>query len=312
MDYFDDTASAGEERLKKELELWSEARHGRVPPLVVLSRLGPIALGVGGLLKLVSGYRPPTPFTLFDSLPVWLAFVCSALPSAALAVLDRNLDSSAWESESLWGPLHPIDTCEPERRHAFVRYPMSAYSSHALTAMGGLILGHAMRKGARAPMASGALGLSFLAMGLASFGWWASRRRRLHRIDNWLMETHLMAVGLAIGAASEPEREGAMVIAWVCYALFRLAIFSGDADLLVPSIGYWSATLYAIARTGGGGELWRLVAGLCGVFGGLTVKMVDTTGKGAWGTAAFHYGTAIGWALFWSWSQTLPVPRAVG
>lgn len=36
-----------------ELELWSEARHGRVSPLIVLSRLLPITLLIGALFKFI-------------------------------------------------------------------------------------------------------------------------------------------------------------------------------------------------------------------------------------------------------------------
>ena len=52
----------------------------------------------------------------------------------------------------------------------------------------------------------------------------------------------------------------------------------------------------------------RIVLGSGGVFCGVALKMFDTTGAGAWGTAVFHYSTAVGWAFVWAWSQTLPRP----
>ena len=115
-----------------------------------------------------------------------------------------------------------------------------------------------------------------------------------------------MSLALAIVAASEHELEGVLTAAWVGYSSWRLATFSGEADLLVSSAAYWVAALFAIFRTNGSGELWRFLGGIGMVFVGLVVKMMDTTGKRPWGTAAFHYATALGWTMFWSWSQTLP------
>lgn len=115
-----------------------------------------------------------------------------------------------------------------------------------------------------------------------------------------------MSFGVALAAAGAPEHERALVALWAAYSTWRLATFSGDADLLVPSVAYWSGALLSIWRTGGCGEIWRFVLGMGLVFCGITLKMVDTTGRGAWGTAAFHYCTAVGWTVFWSWSQTLP------
>ena len=43
-----------------------------------------------------------------------------------------------------------------------------------------------------------------------------------------------------------------------------------------------------------------------GVHSGLVLKMYDTTGRGAWGTAAFHYSCSAGWTFWWAWSQSLP------
>ena len=150
------------------------------------------------------------------------------------------------------------------------------------------------------------LGVSFFAMGIASFGWWASRRRLLHRVDNWLMETHLMSVGVAHIAASTPEIELHLVIVWACYAVWRLATFSGEGDLGTPSAVTWGGAIYSMFKSGGSGHVAYFLLGAGGVHAGLVLKMYDTTGRGAWGTAAFHYATALGWTYFYSWSQTLP------
>lgn len=184
---------------------------------------------------------------------------------------------------------------------------MGTFSSQIWSGMGCLILARARCSDARAALAGSALGAVSTAMGLASFGWWASRRRLLHRLDNLLMESHLLAVGVAILAASAPVYEQSLVAAWVMRCAWRLATFAGHADLLLPSVVTWGGVLFAILSLGGSGEMWRLVLGAGLVHTGLVLKMYDTTGRGAWGTAAFHYATAVGWATFWSWSQTLPM-----
>ena len=116
----------------------------------------------------------------------------------------------------------------------------------------------------------------------------------------------LMFMAVAILSASEPEFEQLLVLACLFYQSVRLATFSGHADLLWPSVAYWSAIFYSIHRSNGPGVVWRFVLGIGTMFSGLVLKMVDTTGRGAWGTAAFHWATAIGWTFLWSWSQTLP------
>ena len=294
--------------LRTEIALWNSARNGHVTPLVVLSRLAPLTLLIGAVLKAISGPMPSQKFTLLSLAALQPMLVAAVVPTVLFAVLDRRnfLNATAWKFA---GAVQKFDfsTSERERHGALVLFPMGTYSSNALTAMGGLILAHACSGNVRVELASFVLGASFLVMGIASFGWWASRRYFFHRFDNWMMETHLSSVAVAVIAASVPEHEHMLVAAWACRALWRLFTFGGHADLLVPSVATWAGVLFSILRTGGSGEVWRNVVGIGGVHCGLVLKMYDTTGRGAWGTAAFHYSTAIGWALFWSWSQTLPL-----
>ena len=83
---------------------------------------------------------------------------------------------------------------------------MNAYSSHAQTAAGGFILARACTD-ARAPLASGAYGLTMLLMGLVSFASWGSRRRAVQQVDSWLMETVTGASAAAYLAIGAPEYE---------------------------------------------------------------------------------------------------------
>jgi hypothetical protein len=298
--------------LRAEVRLWNEARLGRVQPLVVLSRLGPITLIVGALVRALSGPLPPSPFALFSpSAAVPAFFLGLFLPTLLMAALDGPLNATSWHAfGSVKSPQNEDgSTSERERVGAFVRFPMSTYSSHGFTAFGSLILAHTFEDDDRAPLASAAVGLAFIAMGLASFGWWASRRTLLHRLDNWLMETHLMAMGVAVLTAVAPASERALVATWAGYAAYRLATFDGHGDLLWPSVVTWGGVALAIGRLGGCGHVGWFMGGVGGVHAGLVLKMYDTMGLGAWGTAAFHYATAAGWASFWAWSQTLPTPR---
>ena len=43
---------------------------------------------------------------------------------------------------------------------------------------------------------------------------------------------------------------------------------------------------------------------------GLVLKMHDTKQGHAWGTAAFHYASAVGALLIWLWIQSLPLSAA--
>ena len=128
-----------------------------------------------------------------------------------------------------------------------------------------------------------------IAMGLASFGWWASRLHVMQRIDSWLMETIISGAAVAmVGVGLPDHNERVLTAAWVLVAVRRAVTFSGHGNLLLPSIaltlGYWHAAL----SLGGCGEIWRYIAGVGGLLLGLVLKMYDTTQGGTWGTAAFH------------------------
>ena len=49
-----------------------------------------------------------------------------------------------------------------------------------------------------------------------------------------------------------------------------------------------------------------MYAGITMITQALVLKMVDTNGRGAWGTAAFHYAAAGATVALWIWLQTLP------
>ena len=182
---------------------------------------------------------------------------------------------------------------------------MACYSSHAQTAAGAYILARACDD-ARAPRASALFGLTQIAMGCASFAWWASRRVRARQLDSWLMETMTTAMGAAALAVAVPEHERALVAAWVLYAVLRAASFRERGDLLLATALYTVAYLIAVQRLGGCGLLWRYTASTASIYTGLVLKFFDTTGRGAWGTAAFHYAVGFGHVLLWLWTQSWP------
>ena len=109
------------------------------------------------------------------------------LPNFVFALLDRVLGADAW---ARLGPLttKPLMEHERERVSSFVRFPMNAHSSHAHCAAGAYILVRGLD--ARAPHASALLGASTVAMGLASFVWWSSKRLAAQKLDR------LMKLGL--------------------------------------------------------------------------------------------------------------------
>ena len=56
----------------------------------------------------------------------------------------------------------------------------------------------------------------------------------------------------------------------------------------------------------GAGSPWWHLAGIVLSSQSLVLKMVDTNGFGAWGTAGFHYVAAAAGPVLWIWLQTLP------
>jgi hypothetical protein len=78
-----------------------------------------------------------------------------------------------------------------------------------------------------------------IAMGLASFGWWASRLHVMQRIDSWLMETIISGAAVAmVGVGLPDHNERVLTAAWVLVAVRRAVTFSGHGNLLLPSIAF--------------------------------------------------------------------------
>ena len=296
--------------LRAEAAKWTEARQGLQPPLVVAKRLVPIPFIMCTLLNAVSGSSPPWDFPLASRTALMAMAFGLFFPASLLFNLDGALDDRAWA----WlGALqkHKRCTSEPERPGALVLHPMNTYSSHAQTAAGLFILARACGD-ARARIASGAFGLTLIAMGIASHVWWASRRDAAQRIDSWLMETVTAAMGISMLSLALPAWEVWLVCAWAIAAAWRASSFAAGkamhANLLAPTLVYTSGYVFAVLRLGGCGHIWRYAAGTGWIYAGLVLKMFDTSRIGEWGTAAFHYAAGLGFALLWLWSQTLPAP----
>ncbi len=291
--------------LRAEFALWLSARNCRESPFAVMKRTTLLAVLSAAILFVTAGDAQPLPFSWSADYAALGWAVCGLLlPVLLFCLLDAALGASAWD----WvGPAtKTATTTEPARRGRFVLHPMNTHSSHAHTGMGAYILARACAGGARAGLASAAMGVGLIAMGLASFAWWASRRRRAQAVDNWLMEVHLLACTCSTLAVGFPWAERWLVVGWAVVAAVRWATFTDRANLLVTSSLVIVAGHVSAHRLGGAGVLWRYVGGMGVVLNSLALKMVDTAGRGSWGTAAFHYAAAAGLSELWAWSQTLP------
>ena len=193
---------------------------------------------------------------------------------------------------------------ERERVDSFVRFRMNAHSSHAHCAAGAYILVRGLD--ARAPLASALLGASTVAMGLASFVWWSSKRLAAQRLDNFLMEVYTAAMGLVGLALVDPRFERHRVSAAVALIVLRGFAFPGHARLGASLGASTFGCVYAVLQLRGAGSPWWHLAGIVLSSQSLVLKMVDTNGFGAWGTAGFHYVAAAAGPVLWIWLQTLP------
>ena len=126
-------------------------------------------------------------------------------------------------------------------------------------------------------------------------------------MDSFMMETVCSASAAAYLAVGAPELEIAAVGVFALVTTWRAATFSGHGNLLWPCVAAMGGYVYSTLRLGGCGLLWRYVGGVSGLCLGLVCKMCDTTGRRAWGTAAFHYAVGAGSVLLWSWAQSLPL-----
>lgn len=297
---------------KAEVKLWNNARQGHVGPLTVFSRLFPFPFLISAALKLFTGSASPIQYPLLTTTACWAAAVGFLLPTMIVALLDMLYDVRAW---TRFGPcqLNKHSTSEHDHCDRFVRHPMSCYSSHAQTAAGAFILARACTD-ARAPLASGVFGLATIAIGLVSFGWWASRRHAIQRADSFLMEVVTVVRGVAALAVGVPDLEAMIIVAFVVYVVWRAATFveGCQANFLYPTIFYTGAYLVCTQLLGGCGLVWRYTASTGAIYLGFVLKFCDTTGRGAWGTAAFHYCLGFADPLLWLWTQSWPAAGAVG
>ena len=286
-----------------ESALWHRARAGLVTPLVVSQRLLVVTLLLVAVKEAAAGDAPARPFRVFTPASMRAVLVALVLPNFVFALLDRLLGADAWEC---LGPLttKPLMEQERERASSFVRYPMNAHSSHAHCAAGAYILARGLD--ARAPLASALLGASTVAMGLASFVWWSSKRLAAQRLDNFLMEVYTAAMGLVGLALVDPRFERHRVSAAVALIVLRGLAFPGHARLGASLAASTFGCVYAVLQLRGAGSPWWHLAGIVLSSQSLVLKMVDTNGFGAWGTAGFHYVAAAAGPVLWIWLQTLP------
>ena len=288
--------------LAAESALWHRARAGLVTPLVVSQRLLVVTALLFAVKEAAAGDAPARPFRVFTPASTRAVLMGLVLPNFVFALLDRVLGADAWER---LGPLTTKPLVEHEReRIAFVRFPMNAHSSHAHCAAGAYILARGLD--ARAPLASALLGALTVAMGLASFVWWSSKRRAAQRLDNFLMEVYTAAMGLVGLALVDPRFEPHRVSAAVALIVLRGLAFPGHARLGASLAASTFGCVYAVLQLRGAGSPWWHLAGIVLSSQSLVLKMVDTNGFGAWGTAGFHYVAAAAGPVLWIWLQTLP------
>ena len=102
----------------------------------------------------------------------------------------------------------------------------------------------------------------------------------------------------------------ALVAAWAMVTTWRAATFSRRGNLLWPNVAGMGGHWFAALSLGGCGLMGRYIGGLVALTLGLVLKMHDTKQGHAWGTAAFHYASAVGALLIWLWIQSLPLSAA--
>ena len=194
--------------------------------------------------------------------------------------------------------------------HRFVRQPWNAHTSHAFHAAGLLVLD---AHGARAPICTIFLGAALLALGTASYVWWASGRQRARDLDHTFMEAHVLGVALVALSIAHPRWDGALAAAGCAFTLVRARALAGaDARIISGMVALFACVAHAAVAVGGAGDLRRLAAALTICLGGLVVKAADALGwsQFSWGTAVFHYTSAAQCALLFFYLQTLPKPVA--
>ena len=253
---------------------------------------------------LATAERGAQDFEIYTAVSTRWALAGLVLPLGLCVVLDLALTSTAWDF--LGAVRSALSTTEPDRPGRFVLRPLNTYSSHAHSAAGAYVCARATET--VVPLAATSFGTALTALGVISHAWWASRRQLACRIDNLLMETHVLALAsVALSLALPPTHELWLVAATIALTLFRAATFSGEAAL-VPCVGVLiGSLLYAAHSLGGCGQWERLAIGLGLPLIGVVFKVADSLGDGChWGTAAFHYLSASGFVAIFLWAQTLP------
>jgi len=145
-----------------------------------------------------------------------------------------------------------------------------------------------------------------VALGLASYAWWGSKRQLAWRADNVMMEVTVWAIPVLMLSLWMPEYEPWLVFGACAYGIIRAKLLKTGADLLSPSIILLliaPATIYHHQHTG---ETLPFVVALNFSLCGLAVKRADDVAGWKYGTAVFHYVEAVGFTAFFLWAQTLP------
>lgn len=151
-----------------------------------------VAVGVSMLIA-----PKTTAHELLNSAMVVRASAISLATSVAtmmgFAALDATCTNDAWAWLGEMRTQQP-STTETGRKGKFLLHLCNAQSSVAHITAGCFVLCHVLGVGqrdtlqCRAPVASVALGISLSLMGIASYGWWGSRRALAWRWDHIMME----------------------------------------------------------------------------------------------------------------------------
>ena len=266
------------------------------------------------LMKKIFGKSPPMNHIYVSKFNILYTTLCSLVLFASFIYLDFTKTSDIWNN---CGPIVQISNTsnEPSKEGDFLLRKWNAHTSIALFSSGVFIilktheLNNLKPKLINYSFTSYVLGILLVLLGLASYGWWGSKRYLLWRADHALMEgvnVYLILIILNSSGIFKNLNEKSIILG--SFFIWAIRIFyMGQAKILYLIAICFASILFTIVYIRSLGRVNLLKYGILLILMGLFFKVADISNTVTSGTGWFHICISFGITLLWLWDMNLQI-----
>ena len=199
-------------------------------------------------------------------------------------------------------PKHLISSSEKRKTNKFIKYPINTYSSCFLFNIGNYMI--LSSSDAKIKIVSMWFGIIMNILGIASCSWWASSKIQTRKMDNLLMEIHLLYLSLSYIALIYEEYTNLINLFVIVIATLRYQYINNARIVILFLLENISSMYLCIKYQNVGNEFLFYLGTLC-ILIGFYCKLNDYVYNYKYGTGLFHIFAPLSILLHYEWSQTV-------